>query len=209
MASSLALPLSAWDGGRMFLPTLLGAPANSRCGVLRVRPTSALLRHEIRLQACRTLRDILADPDIDAFVCATPSDVHRLSDTPPQQPASTSFSTSRLPTPLPAGARRNRPVPQRRRRALASALSVGAKTISAGSGKQIDAGLFGRIVNAEANISRRRLAAIDLSSWRYQAARHARRRDASASTLSTCWCISGGPIEAVRGQAALLVLQGD
>ncbi|MFZ2651050.1 MAG: Gfo/Idh/MocA family oxidoreductase [Burkholderiaceae bacterium] len=36
--------------------------------------------------------------------------------------------------------------------------------------RQIDAGVFGRIVNAEANISRDRLGKIDLGSWRYQAA---------------------------------------
>ena len=36
--------------------------------------------------------------------------------------------------------------------------------------QQIDAGVFGKLVNAEANISRDRLGKIDLSSWRYQAA---------------------------------------
>ena len=36
--------------------------------------------------------------------------------------------------------------------------------------RQIDAGVFGKLVNAEANISRDRLGKIDLSSWRYQAA---------------------------------------
>jgi predicted dehydrogenase len=35
--------------------------------------------------------------------------------------------------------------------------------------KQIDAGAFGKLVNAEANISRDRLGKIDLSSWRYTA----------------------------------------
>jgi predicted dehydrogenase len=34
---------------------------------------------------------------------------------------------------------------------------------------QIDAGMFGKLVNAEANISRDRLGKIDLSSWRYTA----------------------------------------
>ena len=36
--------------------------------------------------------------------------------------------------------------------------------------QQIEAGVFGKLVNAEANISRDRLGKIDLSSWRYQAA---------------------------------------
>src|SRR6478735_6715594 len=36
--------------------------------------------------------------------------------------------------------------------------------------QQIDAGRFGKLVNAEANISRDRLGKVDLTSWRYQAA---------------------------------------
>jgi predicted dehydrogenase len=36
--------------------------------------------------------------------------------------------------------------------------------------QQIEAGVFGRLVNAESNISRDRAGKIDLSSWRYQAA---------------------------------------
>jgi predicted dehydrogenase len=36
--------------------------------------------------------------------------------------------------------------------------------------QQIEAGRFGRLVNAEANISRDRLGKVDLTSWRYQAA---------------------------------------
>ena len=45
--------------------------------------------------------------------------------------------------------------------------------------QQIDAGVFGKVVNAEANISRDRLGKIDLNSWRYQAVRDAGRRDAA------------------------------
>src|SRR5207245_1790965 len=36
--------------------------------------------------------------------------------------------------------------------------------------QQIDAGVFGKVVNAEANISRDRLGQFDLTSWRYQSA---------------------------------------
>src|SRR5712692_4118349 len=76
--------------------------------------------------------------------------------------------------------------------------------------RQIDEGAFGRLVNAEANISRDRLGKIDLSSWRY-----------------TAGCMPGGvmlqigihytdvleyllgPIKAVEGRLARLVLPGD
>ena len=76
--------------------------------------------------------------------------------------------------------------------------------------QEIDAGRFGKLVNAEANISRDRLGKIDLSSWRYQAAGMPggvmlqigiHYTDVLEYLL--------GPIVAVRGQLAQLVLPGD
>ena len=75
---------------------------------------------------------------------------------------------------------------------------------------QIDAGVFGKLVNAEANISRDRLGKIDLSSWRYQAAGMPggvmlqigiHYADVLAYLM--------GPIRAVSGELARLVLPGD
>jgi predicted dehydrogenase len=76
--------------------------------------------------------------------------------------------------------------------------------------QQIDAGLFGRLVNAEANISRDRLGKIDLGSWRYRA-------DGMPGGVMLQIGIHYtdvleyllGPIKAVRGQLARLVLPGD
>jgi predicted dehydrogenase len=76
--------------------------------------------------------------------------------------------------------------------------------------QQIDAGLFGRLVNAEANISRDRLGKIDLGSWRYRA-------DGMPGGVMLQIGIHYtdvleyllGPIVAVRGQLARLVLPGD
>ncbi len=76
--------------------------------------------------------------------------------------------------------------------------------------KQIDDGVFGKLVNAEANISRDRLGQFDLSSWRYtaegmpggvmlQIGIH------YADVLTYLL----GPIVAVRGALAQLVLPGD
>ena len=45
--------------------------------------------------------------------------------------------------------------------------------------REIDAGRFGKLVQAEGNISRDRLGKIDLSSWRYPGRRHAGRRHAA------------------------------
>src|SRR5690348_10392783 len=76
--------------------------------------------------------------------------------------------------------------------------------------KQIGAGAFGKLVNAEANISRDRLGKIDLSSWRYTAAGMPggvmlqigiHYADVLEYLL--------GPVKAVSGRFAQLVLPGD
>jgi len=76
--------------------------------------------------------------------------------------------------------------------------------------KKIDDGVFGKLVNAEANISRDRLGQFDLSSWRYTAAGMPggvmlqigiHYADVLAYLM--------GPIVAVRGALAQLVLPGD
>ena len=76
--------------------------------------------------------------------------------------------------------------------------------------KQIDGGVFGRLVNAEANISRDRLGKIDLSSWRYTA-------DGMPGGVMLQIGIHYtdvleyllGPVTAVNGRLAQLVLPGD
>jgi predicted dehydrogenase len=76
--------------------------------------------------------------------------------------------------------------------------------------KQIEAGAFGKLVNAEANISRDRLGKIDLSSWRYQA-----QGMPGGVMLQIGIHYSDvleylmGPVVAVSGRLAQLVLPGD
>jgi predicted dehydrogenase len=76
--------------------------------------------------------------------------------------------------------------------------------------RQIDEGRFGKLVNAEANISRDRLGKIDLSSWRYTAEGMPggvmlqigiHYTDVLEYLL--------GPVKAVSGSFARLVLPGD
>ena len=76
--------------------------------------------------------------------------------------------------------------------------------------KQIDEGIFGRLVNAEANISRDRLGQIDLNSWRYTAEGMPggvmlqigiHYTDVLEYLL--------GPVKAVSGRFVRLVLPGD
>jgi predicted dehydrogenase len=76
--------------------------------------------------------------------------------------------------------------------------------------QRIDAGEFGRLVNAEANISRDRLGKIDLTSWRYTA-------DGMPGGVMLQIGIHYtdvleylmGPVVAVTGRLAQLVLPGD
>ena len=76
--------------------------------------------------------------------------------------------------------------------------------------KQIDAGAFGRMVNAEANISRDRLGKIDLSSWRYQAQGMPGGVMLQIGIHYTDVLeFLMGPIVAVSGRFAQLVLPGD
>jgi predicted dehydrogenase len=76
--------------------------------------------------------------------------------------------------------------------------------------KKIDAGEFGRLVNAESNISRDRLGKIDLTSWRYTA------EGMPGGVLLQIGIhytdvleYLMGPIRAVSAQSARLVLPGD
>jgi predicted dehydrogenase len=76
--------------------------------------------------------------------------------------------------------------------------------------RQIDEGLFGKLVNAEANISRDRLGKIDLGSWRYQAAGMPGGVMLQIGIHYTDvleYLI--GPVKGVSGQFARLVLPGD
>jgi predicted dehydrogenase len=76
--------------------------------------------------------------------------------------------------------------------------------------QQIDAGVFGKLVNAEANISRDRLGKVDLSSWRYQAQGMPGGVMLQIGIHYTdVLTYLLGPIAAVRGQLAQLVLPGD
>lgn len=75
---------------------------------------------------------------------------------------------------------------------------------------QIDAGAFGKLVNAEANISRDRLGKIDLNSWRYTAAGMPGGVMLQIGIhYSDVLEYLMGPVVAVSGRLARLVLPGD
>jgi predicted dehydrogenase len=76
--------------------------------------------------------------------------------------------------------------------------------------RRIDEGAFGRLVNAEANISRDRLGKIDLGSWRYRAEGMPGGVMLQIGIHYTDVLeYLMGPVTAVSGRAAQLVLPGD
>jgi predicted dehydrogenase len=76
--------------------------------------------------------------------------------------------------------------------------------------RRIDEGAFGRLVNAEANISRDRLGKIDLGSWRYTAAGMPGGVMLQIGIhYSDVLEYLIGPVKAVSGRLAQLVLPGD
>jgi predicted dehydrogenase len=76
--------------------------------------------------------------------------------------------------------------------------------------KQIEAGVFGKMVNAEANISRDRLGQFDLTSWRYTAAGMPGGVMLQIGVhYADVLDYLIGPIKTVSGQFAQLVLPGD
>jgi predicted dehydrogenase len=76
--------------------------------------------------------------------------------------------------------------------------------------KQIDAGVFGRLVNAESNISRDRAGKIDLNSWRYQASGMPGGVMLQIGIHYTDVLeYLVGPVAAVSARLAQLVLPGD
>ncbi len=112
---------------------------------------------------------MLADPSIDAIVNTTPNNMHLETTLQAAAAGKHVFLDKPIANTLAQG------------RAITQACRDAGVVLALGYQRrresqfrwiksQIDAGAFGRIVNAEANISRDRLGKIDLNSWRYQAA---------------------------------------
>jgi predicted dehydrogenase len=192
------------------------ADAMKRSGKLKI--VACYTRSEEKRRAfaakydCRAVADydaLLADRGIEAIVNTTPNSVH----------AQTTIAAAR------AGKHvfLDKPIANtvRDARALTEACRAAGVVLALGYQRrkeshfrwirrQIDAGVFGRLVNAEANISRDRLGKIDLSSWRYTA-----EGMPGGVMLQIGIHYSDvleyllGPVKAVSGRLAQLVLPGD
>jgi predicted dehydrogenase len=192
------------------------ADAMQRSGKLQI--LSCYTRSEDKRQKfaakykCRAVASyeaMLADREIEAIINTTPNDVHLATTTAAAAAGKHVFLDKPIANTVADG------------RALTEACRKAGVQLALGYQRrreshfrwvkaEIDAGRFGKLVNAEANISRDRLGKVDLTSWRYQAAGMPggvmlqigiHYTDVLEYLL--------GPIVAVRGQAAQLVLPGD
>ena len=152
---------------------------------------------------------VLTDPEIEAIINTTPNDLHLTTTRAAAAAGKHVFLDKPIANTVADG------------RALTKACHEAGVVLALGYQRrresqfrwirqQIEAGRFGRLVNAEANISRDRLGKIDLTSWRYQAAGMPGGVMLQIGIHYTDvleYLI--GPIHAVRGQWAQLVLPGD
>jgi predicted dehydrogenase len=117
-------------------------------------------------QASPSYEAILADPTIEAIINTTPNNVH--------------LETTRAAAEARKHIFLDKPIANSVSEGFAISECARKAGVVLGLGyqrrreshfryvrQQIDAGVFGKIVNAEANISRNRLGQFDLTSWRY------------------------------------------
>jgi predicted dehydrogenase len=153
--------------------------------------------------------DVLADPAIEAIINTTPNDVH-LETT---RAAAAAGKHVFLDKPIANTVSDGRAISEVCRKAgvvLALGYQRRRENHFRFVKQQIDAGHFGKLVNAEANISRDRLGKIDLTSWRYQAAGMPGGVMLQIGIHYTDVLeYLMGPVVAVRGGSAQLVLPGD
>jgi len=153
--------------------------------------------------------EILGDPGISAVINTTPNNVHRETTCAAAQAGKHVFLDKPIANTIVDG-RAITDACRKARVVLALGYQRRKESHFRWVRKQIDDGVFGKLVNAEANISRDRLGQFDLKSWRYTAEGMPggvmlqigiHYTDVLEYLL--------GPIKAVSGRLAQLVLPGD
>ena len=192
------------------------ADAINRSGKLKI--TACYSRSEEKRAAfaakygCRAVpryEAILDDKDIEAVINTTPNGVHLETTRAAADAGKHVFLDKPIANTVSDG-RRITEICRKARVVLALGYQRRRESQFRWIKRQIDEGLFGKLVNAEANISRDRLGKIDLGSWRYQAAGMPGGVMLQIGIHYTDvleYLI--GPVKAVSGQFARLVLPGD
>jgi predicted dehydrogenase len=192
------------------------ADAIQRSGKLEIRGCYTRSEEKRRNFAakyhCRpaaSYEEMLADPEIEAIINTTPNDVHLATTCAAAAAGKHVF----LDKPIANSILDGRAITEACRKAgvvLALGYQRRRESQFRWIRQQIDEGALGKLVNAEANISRDRLGKIDLSSWRYQAAGMPGGVMLQIGIHYTdVLTYLMGPVKAVRGQFAQLVLPGD
>ena len=169
----------------------------------------AVFAKKYNCTAASSYAAILADKSIDAIINTTPNNVHLETTRQAAAAGKHVFLDKPIANTLAEG------------RAITEACKQAGVVLALGYQrrresqfrwikKQIDDGVFGRLVNAEANISRDRLGKIDLNSWRYQAAGMPGgvMLQIGIHYVDVLEYLMG-PVKSVSGSLAQLVLPGD
>ena len=160
-------------------------------------------------RAAPSYEAVLADPAIAAIINTTPNDAHLPTTRAAAQAGKHVFLDKPIANTVSEG-RAIAKICQDAKVVLALGYQRRRESHFRWIHQQIDAGVFGTLVNAEANISRDRLGKIDLSSWRYQAAGMPGGVMLQIGIHYTDVLeYLMGPITAVSGRSAQLVLPGD
>ena len=160
-------------------------------------------------KAASSYESILEDRSIEAIVNTTPNNVHLETTRLAAQAGKHVF----LDKPIANSVSDGRAIAEACRKAgviLAIGYQRRRESQFRWIRKQIDDGVFGRLVNAEANISRDRLGKFDLTSWRYTAAGMPGgvMLQIGIHYVDVLEYLIG-PVKAVNGSVAQLVLPGD
>src|SRR5215470_17494378 len=152
---------------------------------------------------------ILADKDIEAVINTTPNGVHLETTRAAAAAGKHVFLDKPIANTI-ADGRRITEVCRKAGVVLALGYQRRRENHFRWVKREIDAGAFGKLVNAEANISRDRLGKIDLNSWRYTAEGMPGGVMLQIGIHYTdVLTYLMGPVKAVTGQSAQLVLPGD
>jgi predicted dehydrogenase len=162
-----------------------------------------------RCRPAASFEEMLADREIEAIINTTPNDVHLATTSAAAAAGKHVF----LDKPIANTVSDGRAITEACRKAgvvLALGYQRRRENHFRWIRRQIDAGVFGKLVNAEANISRDRLGKVDLTSWRYQAAGMPGgvMLQIGIHYIDVLEYLIGR-VDAVRGQLAQLVLPGD
>jgi predicted dehydrogenase len=162
-----------------------------------------------RCRPAASYEAVLADAGIEAIINTTPNDVHLATTCAAAAAGKHVFLDKPIANTISDG----RAITEACRKAgvvLALGYQRRRESQFRWIRKQIDDGVFGRLVNAEANISRDRLGKIDLTSWRYQASGMPGgvMLQIGIHYIDVLEYLIG-PVRVVRGHSAQLVLPGE